>query len=401
MTGCKGIYFTDYPATAHFECPEWSHLKPSDAILYTKAFVQEMQEKEWPSKNISISNSHMQASQFIKAGVLAVILAIIAAASWEIHLRHAGVDTSYDDNKALWAYTRGKVYEPKDRTTVFIGSSRIKFDLDIPVWQEITGNHAVQLACVGSSPAPVLRDLANDPNFKGKLIIDVTEEIFLSTSSFDDEGPSKRVEYFHKITPTQRASFQVDRVLESMFAFLDQDNYSFNAMLPNLHLPQRAGVFPDVIFPPEFDRTTLERQSYMTPKFLTDSSLQNKVKSIWAFFEKMDPEPPATGKRLDSVIQLIKTDVDKIQKRGGEVLFVRTPSSGQVWIDEQKFYPRAVYWDKIISSYRCKGIYYKDYLAIAHFECPESSHLSPEQAVVFTKNLIKILKEEKGWTFNN
>jgi hypothetical protein len=342
----------------------------------------------------------MQASNFIKAGLLAICISIIAAISWEIHLRHTGMDTSYDDNSALWAYTRSKVYEPKDRSTVFIGSSRIKFDLDIPTWEQLTGDHDVQLACVGSSPAPVLRDLANDPNFKGRLIIDVTEEIFLSTSSFDDEGPNKRVEYFHKITPTQKASFQIDRVLESSFAFLDQDNYSFNALLPLMHLPQRPGVFPDVIFPPEFDRTTLQRQSYMTPRFLGDTSLQNKVKAIWAFFEKMNPEPPATGKKLDSVIQLIKTNVDKIQKRGGEVLFVRTPSSGQVWIDEQKYYPRAVYWDKLLAATGCRGIYYKDYPAIAQFECPESSHLSPEQAIVFTKNLIKILKDEKGWTFN-
>ena len=342
----------------------------------------------------------MQASSFIKAGLLAVFLSIIAALSWEIHLRHIGVDTSFDDNKALWAFIRAKVYEPKDQATVFIGSSRIKFDLDIPVWQEITGNHAVQLACVGSSPAPVLHDLANDPNFKGKLVVDVTEEIFLATSSFNDEGPTKRVEYFHKITPTQRASFQIDRVLESTFAFLDQDNYSFNAMLPLLHLPQRPGVFPDVIFPPEFDRTTLSRQSYMTPKFLSDTSLQNRVKSIWVFFQKMAMEPPATAKKLDSVIQLIKTDVDKIQSRGGEVLFVRTPSSGQVWEYEQGF-PRAAYWDKLLAVTGCKGIYYKDYPAIAHFECPESSHLSPSDAVVFTKNLIKILKEEKGWTFNH
>jgi hypothetical protein len=343
----------------------------------------------------------MQLSQFIKAGLLAIGVCIVAAVSWEIHLRHAGVDTSYDDNRALWAYTRAKVYEPKDRSTIFIGSSRIKFDLDIPTWEQLTGDHAVQLACVGSSPAPVLRDLANDPNFKGRLIIDVTEEIFLTASSFDDEGPGKRIEYYHKLTPTQRASFQIDKVLESMFAFLDQDNYSYDAMLPHLHLPQRPGVFPDVIFPMEFDRTTLQRQSYMTPKFLADTSLQNKVKGIWAFFEKMNPDPPITGKKLDSVIQLIKTDVDKIQKRGGEVLFVRTPSSGQVWIDEQKGYPRTVYWDKLLAATGCRGIYYKDYPAIAQFECPESSHLSPEDAIVFTKNLIKILKDEKGWTFNH
>jgi len=342
----------------------------------------------------------METSQLIKAGLLAVTLTVIAAVSWEIHLRHNGVDIAFDDNRALWAYTRAKVYEPKDRSTVFIGSSRIKFDLDIPTWQQLTGNHAIQLACVGSSPAPVLRDLANDSNFKGKLVIDVTEEIFLSGSSFDDEGPSKRVEYFHKISPTQRASFQVDRVLESMFVFLDQDNYSFNAMLPLLHLPQREGVFPDVVFPPQFDRTSLERQSYMTPKFLSDTSLQNKVKGIWAFFAKVDPEPPIKGKKLDSIIQLIKTDVDKIQSRGGEVLFVRTPSSGKVWENESTFFPRVAYWDKLLAATGCKGLYYKDYPAIAQFECPEFSHLSPEQAIVFTKNFIKILKEEKGWTFN-
>jgi hypothetical protein len=342
----------------------------------------------------------MQTTPFIKAGLLAIIFVIVAAASWEFHLRRMGVDASFDDNRALWAYTRAKVYEPKDRSTVFIGSSRIKFDLDIPTWERLTGNYPVQLACVGSSPAPVLRDLADDPNFKGKLIIDVTEEIFLSSSTFDDEGPKKRVEYFHKLSPTQRASFQIDRVLESMFAFLDQDNYSVNAMLPHLLIPQRPGVFSDVIFPMEFDRTSLQRQSYMTPKFISDTGLQNKVKGIWAFFEKMDPEPPATGKKLDSIIQSIKTEVDKIQKRGGEVLFVRTPSSGQVWEDEIKFFPRASYWDKLLAATGCKGIYYRDYPAITHFECPEFSHLSPEQAVVFTKNLVQILKQDKGWTFN-
>src|SRR5579863_6765575 len=103
-------------------------------------------KKTGPQKILQLPNSHMQAQHFIKAGILAVFFTVIAAASWEIHLRHIGVDTSFDDNRALWAYTRAKVYEPKDRSTVFIGSSRIKFDLDIPLWERLTGDHAVQLA---------------------------------------------------------------------------------------------------------------------------------------------------------------------------------------------------------------------------------------------------------------
>src|SRR4051812_22905407 len=161
--------------------------------LFTrKHLFRKCRKKNGLQKIFLFHNNYMHTSPLIKAGLLAIALTIVAAVSWEIHLRHAGVDTSYDDNSALWAYTRANVYEPKDRSTVFIGSSRIKFDLDIPSWQQIAGDHAIQLACVGSSPAPVLRDLANDSNFRGKLVVDVTEEIFLTASTFNDEGPAKR-----------------------------------------------------------------------------------------------------------------------------------------------------------------------------------------------------------------
>src|SRR5258707_7763483 len=101
----------------------------------------------------------MQASNFIKAGLLAVALSILAAISWEFYLRHNGVTISFDDNDALWSNKRAMAYEPRDQATVFIGSSRIKFDLDIPTWEIMTGNHAIQLANVGSDPKPYLEDL--------------------------------------------------------------------------------------------------------------------------------------------------------------------------------------------------------------------------------------------------
>ncbi|HEX4850560.1 MAG TPA: hypothetical protein VFV08_07135, partial [Puia sp.] len=38
-TKSKGYHFRDYKAWDHFDCPEWSHLRPSDATLYTDALV--------------------------------------------------------------------------------------------------------------------------------------------------------------------------------------------------------------------------------------------------------------------------------------------------------------------------------------------------------------------------
>ncbi|PWT70750.1 MAG: hypothetical protein C5B59_20315 [Bacteroidetes bacterium] len=38
-TKCRGFHFRDYHAWDHFVCPEWSHLSPSDATVYTDALV--------------------------------------------------------------------------------------------------------------------------------------------------------------------------------------------------------------------------------------------------------------------------------------------------------------------------------------------------------------------------
>src|ERR1700726_2392565 len=120
----------------------------------------------------------------IRAGALALSLSLIAILSWEFYLRHKGNQLTYDDNEALWADKRAMVYDPADKATVFIGSSRIKYDLDITTWRTITGKDAIQLANVGSSPRAVLTDLANDTNFKGNLVVDITEGLFFSEFAF-------------------------------------------------------------------------------------------------------------------------------------------------------------------------------------------------------------------------
>ena len=113
----------------------------------------------------------------------------------------------------------------------------------------------------------------------------------------------------------------------------------------------------------------------------------------------MSKDPPASGAKLDSILDRVKVAVDKIKGRGGQVLFVRTPSSGPYYsMGESKAFPREKYWERILAVTNCAGIHFADYPAIANFVCPEFSHLSQTDAIVFTKNLINIL-QEKGWAF--
>jgi hypothetical protein len=102
---------------------------------------------------------------------------------------------------------------------------------------------------------------------------------------------------------------------------------------------------------------------------------------------------------LQAIFKYAKADADKIRSRGGVVIFLRVPTSGPFEEFDKKVFPREVCWNRLLAYTGCPGIYYKDYPAIAHFICPEWGHLTKEQAAIFTRNLVKILREEKGWKF--
>jgi hypothetical protein len=335
----------------------------------------------------------------IRAAALALSISFIAILSWELHLRHNGNTLTYDDNEAMWADKRAMVYQPSDKATVFIGSSRIKYDLDIETWRSLTGKDAIQLANVGSSPRAVLTDLANDTNFKGNLIVDITEGLFFSEFAFYDASTNKKIAYFHQRTPTQRFSFQVNHALESQFVFLDQDNFSINAMMDNLPIPPRDGVFPGLYFPMGFSAVTYDRQTQMTPDFVADTNQHNAVRRIWAY-GMSQPFVPLSKEKTDAIFNSVKRDVDKIKARGGQVLFVRTPSSGRFREAEVKGYPKTAYWDRLLTLTGCKGIYFADYPETSHFTCPEWSHLTPSDAIIYTKAFIQEI-QEKEWPSKN
>jgi hypothetical protein len=342
----------------------------------------------------------MQKENFVKAGILTLLLTFTLVLSYELWLRYHGYTVSYDDDERLWAKERAKVYQPAGDAVVFIGSSRIKFDLDIPTWKNETGVNAVQLSMVGSCPRPLLHNLAEDKNFKGRLIIDVTETLFFNDSRQSFSRPTKGIKFYASSTPSEKVSTGISEFLESDLVLLDQNYFSLNGYLRQLQLKNRTGVMSTELppFPWEFGLTQANRQTKMHDRFVEDTNLQVRVRNIWTMAGRALKAVPPTGSKLDSVFAAVKADIDKIKSRGGEILFVRTPSSGASLQIETKNYPREKYWDRLLVTTGCAGVNFRDYESISHFTCPEQSHLTPADAQIFTKSLVQIL-EEKGWKF--
>jgi hypothetical protein len=334
----------------------------------------------------------MTATNLAKPALLMAFFTIIAVVSWECYLRQQGIAITYDDSAELWADKRSKVYKPASKATVFIGSSRIKYDLDIATWQQQTGKEAIQLAIEGNSPLTILEDLGNDPEFKGNLVVDVTEILYYNFTPDVNKEPQGYIKYYHDQTYAQKAGFELNYLLESQLVFLNKKFLSLKAQLDNLPVSDRDDVPLAPKFPMDFINVNFERQTHMNSKFLSNPSQKKQVTDTWAMIIGMiNNAPPPTENPIPKVLKISKGAVDKIRSRGGNVVFVRTPSSGPFLETEQKIFVRPVFWDGLLAATNSRGIHFMDYPAISNFDCPEWSHLSPEQSVEFTTQFIKLL----------
>ena len=51
-------------------------------------------------------------------------------------------------------------------------------------------------------------------------------------------------------------------------------------------------------------------------------------------------------------------------------------------------FPKEKFWNRLLQETNCKGFYFTDYPVITNMICPEESHLSPQDAIVFTQQFL-------------
>ncbi|GAB2601783.1 hypothetical protein [Spirosoma areae] len=343
----------------------------------------------------------MKTPDYQKAAWLALVLVLTFVVGWELYWRSQHHALSYNDDESLWASKRKLIYQSSPAQPVVIGSSRIKFDLDIDTWAGITGTKPIQLSLPGTSPRPMLTDLGNDKDFRGTVLIDVTEGLFFTPSgSFPEKEAIKRVTAYPKWSLSQQVSFQLNRVLEANLLFLDELNLSLNPLLDLLPIPTRPGVWGGPKFPREFSVNEFDRQTKMTDAFVADTALQNQVKGVWQDIGAHSPKKAIDGPPLLEILNETKRSVEQIRARGGQVVFIRTPSDGPMREVEKQAFPRARYWDRLLAHTQSPGIYFEDYPVLTRFRCPEWSHLTPKDAIRFTEDFIPIIEHKMGWSLH-
>jgi len=332
--------------------------------------------------------------------VVVVLVAITAAITWEFYCRSIGYGPTLNNTEDLWAMARQRV---QPESVVVIGDSRGWFDLDLDELQKGIGKRPVQLAGPGSCPYPVLADLADDKTFHGTIICSFTPRLFMAPpGSPPMERAEKNVRRSRTQTPAQRVSQYLAMPLEERIAFLKQQDLTLEELLKRLPIPNRPGALIPPPPPPYFQTIDRERRARMIEECArSGSELQRRIQQGW--IPLFTPPPPPTYipkevfmaqmmKAIEQRFQDVGAAAQKLRARGGKIVFVRLPVSGELKVLEDRTTPRSQIWDRVIKDTAAPGIYFEDFPELADFNCPEWSHLSAGDSVEFTKRLAPHLR---------
>ncbi len=324
----------------------------------------------------------------------ALVLAVLLLAAWEWHWRAFGVLPTYRNSDAEWAQQRRRIDEGEGGKTVLVGSSRVLFDVQLPVWEKIDGERPIQLALEGTSSIPMLEDLADDPKFTGRVVVGVAPELFFSGFAYR----GKVLSFFHKQSPSQRIGNWLSMHLLEPYLAFDGSDFALATVVWRQDWPLRPGMKPNTRVR-ELRVSDADRNTHMWSKVENDPAYRALMRSIWA--ERLNGPPPPdmdtpakVRKLIDTQIQRAVVAVNKLHARGVQVLFVRPPSMGPYLAFETKVFPRATTWDVLLKRTGAPGIHFQDYPQLQGYDQPEWSHLSASDANRYTAELVKIVDRD-------
>jgi hypothetical protein len=323
----------------------------------------------------------------------ALAMCAVLVAAWELYWRDYGVVPGYRNSNAQWAQQRRRIDHGEGGKTVLIGASRVLFDTQLPVWEKLTGKRPIQLALEGTSPIPVLKDLADDPNFTGRLLIDVSPDVFFTGFTYRGDA----VPYTRKQSPSQRIGTWLSMTfLEPYFAFYDPD-FAFATVVRRQPWPERPGR-PQGISVRKLAVHDIDRNTQMWDKVASDPEYRALARRIWAQdFNEPLPKMETPEKKqnvIDEQIKAATEAVAKLRARGVKALFIRPPSDGEYYAYEQRELPRAITWDLLLQRTGAAGIHFEDYPEMQGYELPEWSHMSAPEAERFTAAVVPIIERE-------
>lgn len=298
---------------------------------------------------------------------------IVVGFEW-LH-RERGFRPMITDGPAVWARVRQGVSGNRDQV-VLLGDSRMVQDFHVPTFRERFPSQPIAMLAISGAPSPraVLRDLADDPSFRGLVLCGVAEWSFLPR---EHDPQEQFVSQSRELSQVARWEAELQGALQTQLTILN----------PELR-PHKLAF------------------TWLSQGWIPDKPFQQRQpdRSVWADYDRRDIEKlrlrRRAGKPIQSTftplpnggfkqqVQTWRDDVERIKHRGGRVVLLRMPTSGYHWNNSSQRYPREQFWDLVADLTGAETIHFKDVPVMSQVTCPDESHLDHRQTPAVTAALL-------------
>lgn len=326
--------------------------------------------------------------QWIKIWGLATLLVVFGFGLNETILRAAQHQPSVVSDADLFCIFYSRINQLNSQDVVLLGDSRMQTNFDLEVFHErYPHQKIIQLAQSGrGTPYPVFQDIVEHTGFSGILIVDVNEPTLISENADQQESINHCKDNF---SLNDRANRHIAIQLQRHFVFLNPNSSSLRlwgnlVAKQKLPVPMYTETKPDRSQLSDFKRADREALND-----LHDSRIEGITKSLnQSFFS------PQNWLEETSHWQPL---VEKFQRKGGRIVFVRMPVSQKRWGLEKQQFPVDQYWSQFSDQYSetnaVNSVHFADYRTLSQgYNLPDTSHLDMRDRAKFTNALLDIIE---------
>ena len=317
---------------------------------------------------------------YVWALALAVTLAVVGG--WELLARDAGLGPEYVDNRSLWVNERHKLNRNGHDAIALLGASRIQYAVDVDAMSKALGRPVVQLGVEGTSALATLENLAADPRFTGTVIYSVAPA-FTFNRILPRITAGKQREWTEFYLDQSRS-----RQMEQSLRLWLQGRLAFRSPDANLERVVPALLTTGALPGPD-EKTTLGNR-VIRLDYSRAPEEQNEIGMVQFYLENSIPYP---DDEFAVILNYMDAMVTALNNKGANVVFLRLPSSNEVYAVESVFYPKARYWDRMQQQLDATFIHADDYPQMQGYVGGDGSHVGSEHSTAFTDILTRILQE--------
>lgn len=325
----------------------------------------------------------MRKVTWVAVYVVAILVALSVLVAVEDYWRERGYQPALIDSKDLWSQQRDQLRHHGARALVFIGASRTLYGVDLPYirshWPEY---RPVMLAVNGHYPLNMLGALAQDEKFKGTVVVDIDAR---GLSKYNHGMQDPYIDYYSSVWSPARKAHRLLLNYWQEYMVIAGPKFGLTESLSRL--VGRGEMPHPVNFTIDRDRNSALDFSVVDANALARNFAQGLRSDI-------ELNPPPLPEEWLADLAHVTGWVERIHRRGGQVIFYTPPVAGAQWSLAEAAYPRRLYWDALMVRYGFNNLVAEDIPEMRNINLPDESHMDRRDKAEYTRLLFEALRSK-------